>query len=311
MKSLLFVLALLAVLLPLKNLDAQQKTDAELLEETIKLSKEVKEFGKTIGIEPTEALSKGEKERKPSSMLWIWVIKKGIIKDEPEITIQAEFSTDKENVRLYKVFSWNSDYSAFWRVENEFAGAVSAAITPSFLKNYVTRQVMVTIHEDLHGNFELDEKAEEAMVTPLGYLVAMEFFKSKQDTENFHKAKNAIAGIQEMCQQLNTIAKKAKIIFETVPLNEARKEVLKLISANQSYFGWYSYNAYGATSEDAMEAKLSHDIMYWEFFDKVIRLYELAPDLKTLIIDLKLSPGNRPGVRKYLDELGQKYSAAK
>lgn len=43
---------------------AQEKTDDELLRETVVLSKEVKEFGKVIGIEPTKVLSKSAKEQK-------------------------------------------------------------------------------------------------------------------------------------------------------------------------------------------------------------------------------------------------------
>ena len=45
----------------------------ERLEENARLVEEVKTFGKTLGIEPTEALSRTAEEQPALSMLWLWM----------------------------------------------------------------------------------------------------------------------------------------------------------------------------------------------------------------------------------------------
>jgi hypothetical protein len=62
----------------------------------------------------------------------------------------------------------------------------------------------------------------------------------------------------------------------------------------------------------ALEAKLSHDLAYYRYFDRIAALAERAPDLKTLITDLKTIPSkaDHSAVDDFLRQLNARYSAA-
>ena len=63
-----------------------------------------------------------------------------------------------------------------------------------------------------------------------------------------------------------------------------------------------------------LEAKLSHDLAYYRYFDTIVGLAEKAPSLKRLIEDLKKMPRDAtPAVaEKFLQDLNLRYlSAAK
>ena len=61
-----------------------------------------------------------------------------------------------------------------------------------------------------------------------------------------------------------------------------------------------------------LEAKLSHDLAYYRFFDRIAALAELAPTLKLLIDDLKTLPPDATAdlTEKFLVDLNAKYSVA-
>ena len=61
-----------------------------------------------------------------------------------------------------------------------------------------------------------------------------------------------------------------------------------------------------------LEAKLSHDLAYYRFFDQIAALAELAPNLKLLIDDLKTLPPEATADRaeRFLRDLNSKYSLA-
>jgi hypothetical protein len=67
----------------------------------------------------------------------------------------------------------------------------------------------------------------------------------------------------------------------------------------------------GQHAATALEAKLSHDLAYYRYFDAIAALGELA-ELKTLIADLKSIPKNasRSDIDDFLRELNARYRAA-
>ena len=81
-------------------------------------------------------------------------------------------------------------YSVYYRQGSEFADARSVA-TVGFSDEPIVRRVKVTLHEDLHGdvNFALPWEIEEGIVTPLGSLAAMEYFRWKNEQKNLAKCR--------------------------------------------------------------------------------------------------------------------------
>src|SRR5262249_47714988 len=65
------------------------------LEENARLVDEVKAFGKTLGIEPTEALSRTTQEQPTLSMLWLWMQRLGTLalRAPVDIRMAIGFST--------------------------------------------------------------------------------------------------------------------------------------------------------------------------------------------------------------------------
>jgi hypothetical protein len=60
-----------------------------------------------------------------------------------------------------------------------------------------------------------------------------------------------------------------------------------------------------------LEAKLSHDLAYFRFFDAISSLAETRVDLKTLLFELKSLPANATAdsVEQFLLDLHEKYPA--
>ncbi len=64
---------------------------------------------------------------------------------------------------------------------------------------------------------------------------------------------------------------------------------------------------WGQNEKMFLEAKISHDLMYYRHFDRIISLYEKVGDLKTLIAELKQAPEKDEATDHFLDELEKKY----
>jgi len=296
---------------------AQTKTDDELLQETVELSKQVKEFGKTLGIEPTEALSKSSGDQKPFSLLAIHIQKRGSISLSDFERAALGFEIDSERMPIAEYYLYSTHYSIFIRQVNEFAGEKTSVITPSFAKRDLFWKVMVISHEDLHGGIHADSlsglnNTVETLVTPLGFIAALKFFEYKNDLENIQKTKYYIEYFRALSVELNSLEKKMKELSEKVnPIlfctefyeKEILSEYLKY-SARLAE----TLKPYGQC--EANEAAITSDLMYWKYFDQVINLYKKSGDLKTLIEDMKVAPGKQGELEKYLDDLDQKYSAA-
>jgi cell fate (sporulation/competence/biofilm development) regulator YlbF (YheA/YmcA/DUF963 family) len=283
---------------------------AEHLEENARLVAEVKAFGKTLGIEPTEALSRTAEERPPLSMLWLWMQRVGTLALEAPIDIRMAigFAIIKEQLKLEQVYSVDG-YSVYYRQGNEFADSRSVA-TAGFASEEIAQRVKVILHEDLHDdqNFNLPWEVEEAIVTPLGSLAAMEFFRRSGDQESFQRARTTVEEERRQAQELNALVEEAQRLFKTFAVEKAQAEILSLIPSYPAYQRQFERQIEGQHPPSVLEAKLSHDLAYYRYFDQIIALADKATDLKTLIDDLKKLPSDPRGVQAYLQQLKNRYS---
>jgi len=286
--------------------------DAERLRKTAELIAQVKAFEKTLGIEPTNALAQTTRERPALSMLWFWLQRMGTLALRAPIDVHLAigFSTVKERLGLERVYRVDS-YSVYFRQGNEFADGRSVA-TLKFADEDVVRKVSVIFHEDLHGdvNFALPWATEEAIVTPVGSLAAVNFFKHEGDGADLRRAQALLEEDRDLSRELNGLVREAQRLFAGGRLESAREQVLALMGKYPIYERHFRRDIAGQNALTALEAKLSHDLAYFRYFDAIVSLSEKAPDLGTLIADLKQLPGSTdaPGLGAYIEELDRKYA---
>ncbi len=275
---------------------------------------EVKAFEATLGIEPTETLSYSSREQPSLSMLWLWLQRVGTLalRQPIDIRMAIGFYADKERIPLERVYKV-AGYSVYYRQGNEFADE-RAVMTLGFAEEDVVRRVKVIIHEDLHGdrNFDLPWETEESIITPLGSLAAVEFFRRRGDDENLTRAQKALDHEKALSRELLSLAARADQIFAAEPVDEAKKKILSMVSDYPTYQGDFRRQTRGQNSATVLEAKLSHDLAYYRYFDLIARLSERAADLKQLIDQLKRFPhaASMEAGEAYLRQLGLGEEAA-
>jgi len=288
-------------------------TDARL-RQTANLVDDVKAFGITLGIEPTAALGRTTEESPALSMLWLWMQRAGTLALHKPIDIRTAigFSAEKERLKVEQVYRVDG-YSVYYRQGNEFADSRSVA-TIGFAAQPIVRRVMVVLHEDLHGdaNFALPWEIEEAIVTPLGSLAAVAYFRQKGDDPNWQNAVESLSEERKLSRELNALASEAEKLFASLPIDDAKQKVLQQLSRYPTYRRQFERQIQGQHPPTVLEAKLSHDLAYYRFFDQIAALAELAPNLKLLIDDLKTLPPEATADRaeRFLRDLNSKYSLA-
>ena len=285
----------------------------EGLRETAGLIQQVKAFGRTLGIEPTDALSRTTEEGGTLSMLWLWLQKVATLALDRAIDIRMAvgLSSVKEQAKIEQVYRVEG-YSVYYRQGNEFADS-RAAVTPTFAAQGIVRRVNVILHEDLHGdaNFDLPWDIEEGVVTPLGSLAAAEYFKHQGDTENLKRAQTALDEGKQISREIRKLVKEAETIFHTDPVEDAKQKILALLSSYPAYQSMFQRQIAGQHPATVLEAKLSHDLAYFRYFDAIAALAEKHVALKTLIEELKkLPPDATPEITdKFLGALKLQNSA--
>jgi hypothetical protein len=305
-------LAAVFLIAGLSSCTVAQVDHAERLKENARLVAEVKAFGKILGIEPTEALSRTAEERPPLSMLWLWMQRVGTLALEAPVDIRMAigFSVVKEELKLEQVYDVDG-YSVYYRQGNEFADSRSIA-TPGFASEEIAQRVKVILHEDLHDdkNFDLSWEVEESIVTPLGSLAAMEFFRWTGDQASFQRVLAAVDEERRYAQQLNALVGEAQRLFESLAVEKAHEQILSLIPRYPAYQRQFERQIEGQHPATVLEAKLSHDLAYYRYFDQIIALGGQAIDLKQLIYDLKKLPRDtrQNGLKDYLQELKNRYT---
>ena len=295
-------------------MQVQPQSDQTLLQQTLLLVEQVKQYEKTIGIEPAEALTRSSQQKAVTSMLWIWLQRLGTIAlDRPiDARIAVKFSVPKEQVPLDRVYQ-AVGYSHYVRQGNQF-GDEDSVITVDFAKESIATQVKIIIHEDLHDakNFDLQWEIEEPIITPLGMLAALEFLQQTSNSEGVNDMKRAIEEERLVARELNELVREAAATFQNLPLQEAREKVRRLLESHPLYNRYYQYQVKDQDADLVLEAKLSHDLAYYRYFDRVVALYERLKDLKLLVQELKKIPpeSDWKAVSEYFDKLDERYRPA-
>ncbi len=288
--------------------------DAARLRQTADLIEAVKAFGKTVGIEPTEALRRTANDGPTLSMLWLWMQRDGTIavRAPVDIRLAIGLNFEKETPKLEQVYRVDG-YSVYHRQGNEFADPRSVA-TVGFAEEPIVRRVKVILHEDLHGdvNFALPWEIEEAVVTPLGSLAAVDYFRQKGDERSLASVVNSLLEERKLARELMVLVGQAEKIFATEKVPDAKQKILDLLPNYPSYQRQFERQTRPQHGPTVLEAKLSHDLAYYRYFEEIAALAEKASSLRTLIDDLKKIPLDvTPAVmERYLADLDFKYSAA-
>jgi len=286
---------------------------AKRLEQTASLIDEVKSFGKSLGIEPTQALSKTVRDGPPLAMLWIWMQREGTLalSGPLDIRMAIGYGAEKERLRIEQVYRVDG-YSVYYRQGNEFSDSRSLA-TAGFAEEPILRRVKVILHEDLHGdiNFALPWEIEEGIATPLGSLAGIEYFRWRGDEDNLRNAASSFDQERQASRELTLLAAQAKDIFAQEPVEIAKEKIVALLHNYPTYQRQFDRQVRGQHVSTVVEAKLSHDLAYYRYYDSIAALAERAPNLKTLIADLKQIPANPTVaiVDEFLRNLETKYGA--
>ncbi len=271
-------------------------------------------MAEALAIEPTEALSRTAGNGPALSMLWLWMQRAGTLalRGPIDIRLAIGYTSENERMKIEQVYRVDG-YSVYYRQGSEFADARSVA-TVGFSEEPIVRRVKVILHEDLHGdvNFALPWEIEEGIVTPLGSLAAMEYFRWKNEQKNLQNAYSSLGEERLIGQQLNALVAQAEKIFAQNGVDAAKEKVLALLRQFPEYQKQFERQIRGQHPATVLEAKLSHDLAYYRYFDTVVGLAEKAPSLKRLIEDLKKLPGDAtPALaEKFLRDLNFQYSSA-
>jgi predicted SprT family Zn-dependent metalloprotease len=288
--------------------------DTNSLRQTADLIEEVKAFGKTIGIEPTDALRRTSQGGPSLSMLWLWMQRDGTLALEGPVDIRLAIglNVEKETPEIEQVYRVDG-YSVYYRQGSEFADPRSVA-TVGFAEEPLVRRAKVILHEDLHGdvNFALPWEIEEAIVTPLGSLAVVEYLRSKGDEKNLRNALVSLADERTVSRELMAVVDAAQRMFAVEQIDEAKRQILSKLENYPNYQRQFERQTRGQHGATVLEAKLSHDMAYYRYFDAIAALAEKAPDLRTLIEDLKKLPKDTTHtlLEQYLIELNSKYTIA-
>jgi hypothetical protein len=281
------------------------RNERELLRDASATIHEIKAFERDLGIEPTDALARTSEEKAPSSMLWLWLQRAGTLalRTPIDIRLTLGFANTKEEVPLEQVYRVDG-YSVYYRQSNEFADARSVA-TESFARAGAVRQVAVVIHEDLHGdtNFDLPWEIEESLITPLGSIAAVEFFKRRLDSVNLESAQERLEEEKQLSRELGQLVAAAETIFNSEAVDSAKQKIVAMIPSYPVYHRHFQRQTRGQHPETAIEAKLSHDLVYYRHFDRIVALYETTGDLKAMVRDLRKAPKDAQAVAAYLQSL--------
>lgn len=277
------------------------------------MAEEVKTFARSIGIVPTDALRRAADDADAPSIVWFWLQRAGTIavRRPVDVRLAIALSGPPQARRLEQVYRVDR-YSVYYRQGNEFADARSRA-TSAFAREGLLRRVVVVLHEDLHGdaNFDLPWEIEEAVVTPLAALAAVEFFRSLGDEVNARRAVAAVEEDRRLSRELNLLAAEVVRGVQEDDPERVKTRLLGLVEALPVYRVRFWRELRDQHAETAVEAKLSHDLAYYLYYDRIAGLYRETESLKELIAGLKELPRDAgyEQLERHLDALAAAYRA--
>jgi hypothetical protein len=146
----------------------------------------------------------------------------------------------------------------------------------------------------------------------LGSLAAVGFFQQKGDESAWRSALAALNEERQLSRDLNALGAEAEQLFAALPVDEAKEQILQQLAHYPTYRRQFDRQIRGQHPATVLEAKLSHDLVYYRYFDRIAALAERAPNLKTLIDDLKSLPADStPKIaEKFLQGLSSRYAIA-
>jgi hypothetical protein len=142
-------------------------------------------------------------------------------------------------------------------------------------------------------------------------LAAGEYFRRKEDAENLRRARTALNEGRQISRELHELVQEAEKIFRSAAIDEAREKIIALLSRYPAYHSMFERQTAGQHPPTVLEAKLSHDFVYFRYFNAIANLAETPTGLKALIAELKKLPRDSTlaSTDEFLRSLSAKYSA--
>ncbi|MBI5152868.1 MAG: hypothetical protein HZA36_00170 [Parcubacteria group bacterium] len=282
----------------------------ERLDATMVLAKKVRRFEKRFDIQGVGALSKTVLEQDQRSLFFVWMQKRGTLAlyrpidyflGFPLHTLEQEFS-------LWWVgpLSHNT-MSSYSRREDIYSG-IDSVITKDFVKASIAKQVSWIFHEDIHALFDdFPWELDESMTTALGELFAMTFFENNSHLKGARRAlfelRKMIAHGCIISQELLGFTREVSHFFRTLPRGRMPgKRHYRVIQRMLKRYPVYA-SSFGEWENTEFEARVSHDLAYYGFYDRIVGLYEKKKDLNWLLKRLRRAPREIRKFEKYLMSL--------
>lgn len=280
-------------------------------EEAAALARKIKKFEKSLGITPTEALSKSSREGATTTLLVVYAQKRCTISfdGEPDLLWWMYLRTPPEGLSP-AASAHSGDFSVFHRIVNEFGGKDSV-ITPDFLREPLWRKVETIIHEDLHGdeNFALPLHLEEAVVSPLAYIGALRFAEAYALDDLAETLRSKIEEKRTLSRELLAYAKEVAHIFATLPCadTDIRTKAWNRISHYPTL-----KTRLNASIENLgqFEAALVLELRYWRYFERIMALHKAGKNFEELFALLKKAPEEESAFDAYLAHLADQLHAS-
>ena len=124
----------------------------------------------------------------------------------------------------------------------------------------------------------------------MGSLAVIEYLRHKGDEKNLQNAVVSLAEERKVSRELTAVIDEAQRIFAAEKVDDAKQQILNKLANYPNYQRQFERQTRDQHSGTVLEAKLSHDLAYYRYFDAIAALAEKAPGLRTLIEDLKTLP---------------------
>jgi hypothetical protein len=124
----------------------------------------------------------------------------------------------------------------------------------------------------------------------------------------------SIAEERQVSRELKALVARAEKIFALEKDVEfAKEKILALLPEYPVYQKRFEHQVHGQHAPTALEAKLSHDLAYYRYFDLIAEMAQAAPSLRVLIEDLKGLPRDSSisVAEKFLGTLQSRYGVVR
>ena len=222
------------------------------------------------------------------------------------------YSSEKERIKIeqvYRVDGYSRLLSPGQRVRRCAFGG-----DRGFSEEPIVRRVKVILHEDLHGDVNFaavgDRRGDRYA---LRFAGGRGIFSLEKRGKKSAKCRESLGEERVMSQELNALIGAGGQNFcpETMSIRRKKKS-WRCSTRFPRYQKQFERQIRGQHRATVLEAKLSHDLAYYRYFDAIVGLAEKASSLQRLIEDLKKMPGDAtPALtEKFLQDLSLRYLSA-